>query len=76
MTDDPFRNKGMTDRAAKARAMGEMRTPYDGQPYFCIYCGLSFAEYMACDSTNCQLETRGAAIDRAEKRHWEQEAKP
>lgn len=32
------------------------RTPTDGQPYYCVTCGVGYAEYGACEAVYCQLE--------------------
>jgi hypothetical protein len=43
------------------------RTPYNGRPYYCKTCGMGFAEYMACEEPNCELESEAEAITRKEK---------
>lgn len=48
------------------------RTPYDGKPYYCESCGLSFAELQACEDGGCELESAQAARDR--KREHDQDA--
>lgn len=40
------------------------RHAYDGQPYFCDTCGSPFAEFIACEDGDCQLETVAEARDR------------
>jgi hypothetical protein len=37
------------------------RSPRDGQPYYCTRCKLGFAEYMACERTDCALESNESA---------------
>lgn len=39
-------------------------TPYNGEPYYCAECGLGFAEFVACEHTDCRLETRAEAQER------------
>jgi hypothetical protein len=41
------------------------RTPRDGQPYYCTYCGSGFAELMACEDGPCEIESHTAALARA-----------
>jgi hypothetical protein len=36
------------------------RTPYDGLPYYCAYCGLGYGEWLDCDE-DCKLETAADA---------------
>ena len=48
--------------------MSKRRTPYDGEPFYCTYCGIGFGEFMACEDLNCQLETKLAAEQR-QRRH-------
>jgi hypothetical protein len=43
------------------------RTPYDGQPYYCMICGLGFGEFIACEEVDCILEDSARAIARAEE---------
>ena len=44
------------------------RTPYDGKPYYCIFCGLGLGEYYACEDVRCRLETEEAAIERRDRK--------
>ena len=44
------------------------RSPYDGEPFYCVTCGSGFAEYGACEDTECKLETPAAALARQHKR--------
>jgi hypothetical protein len=37
------------------------RTPRDGQPYYCVKCECGFAEYMACELPDCELESEASA---------------
>lgn len=55
------RNNGLPDE----------RNPNDGRPYYCTQCGCGWGEYMACEFTDCTLETRDEAATRqtAAKRH-------
>jgi hypothetical protein len=48
---------------AKANPMTE-RTPYDGKPYYCVVCGLGFAEWEACEEIDCLLESEARAKSR------------
>ena len=41
------------------------RTPRDGKPYYCVRCGLGFAEYIACEDADCKLESEASAEARA-----------
>lgn len=43
------------------------RHPYDSKPYYCKKCGMGFAEYIACELPDCELETEGDATLRAAK---------
>ena len=43
------------------------RTPYDGLPYYCAICGMGLAEFMACELSECQLETAGEARARQQQ---------
>jgi hypothetical protein len=45
----------------------DTRTPLDGRPYFCSFCGLGYAEFMACQESQCTLETRRTALARAQR---------
>ncbi len=40
------------------------RSPYDGHPFYCKICGVGFAEYMACEETDCELESEQTAKSR------------
>jgi hypothetical protein len=33
-----------------------LRTQFDGQPYYCIKCGLGFYEMLACELPDCERE--------------------
>jgi hypothetical protein len=44
------------------------RTPDDGEPFYCTVCGLGWNEYIACEETDCRLETREQAEARADRR--------
>ena len=35
-----------------------------GEPYYCKNCGLGFAEYVACEEVNCELESKETAMNR------------
>lgn len=48
--------------------MGERRTPYDGKPYYCAFCGLGWIEYQACEAVCCELESVEDAMDRRNKK--------
>lgn len=41
------------------------RSPLDSKPYFCVSCGVGFAELMACKLLGCKLETVEQAKERA-----------
>lgn len=36
----------------------------DGNPYYCKTCGVGFDEFMACDLTDCELESKQTAKQR------------
>lgn len=42
------------------------RTPYNGRQYYCIKCGLSFGEFIACELPDCTLESWSEAQRRAQ----------
>lgn len=44
-------------------------TPSNGRPFYCIKCGLGFGEFMACELTDCKLESEEEALQR--KRRYE-----
>lgn len=44
------------------------RSPYDGMPYYCNYCGMGFAEFIACEDGYCVLESDNAARLRAQRK--------
>jgi len=46
------------------------RTPYDGEPYYCTFCGVGFAEYFACEDVRCTLETKSIAVARMDAHHY------
>lgn len=41
------------------------RHPHDGKPYYCTACGAGFGEMMACEDTDCRLESVADAESRA-----------
>ena len=47
--------------------MSDYPTPYNGKPYYCVTCGMGFAEYMACSDNDCELESEESAKERQEK---------
>ena len=49
----------------KAKPLSVNRAPYDGKPFYCAACGMGYAEYLACEEPECQLEPEKAARDRA-----------
>lgn len=48
------------------RPLGRRRnpSPNDGKPYYCKVCGLGFAEFLACEDVECELEDDFIAQDR------------
>lgn len=40
------------------------RTPHDGKPYYCGFCGIGYYEYLVCEDGGCELESREDAEDR------------
>lgn len=40
------------------------RSPTDGSPYYCTYCGSGFSEYLACLKMSCALESHEVARER------------
>ena len=44
-----------------------LRTPYDGQPYYCIKCGVGFYEFIACELPDCEREDVRDAERRRDK---------
>jgi hypothetical protein len=42
-----------------------MRTPTDGEPYYCTFCGSGWNEYCACEDVRCVLETCAEAKSRS-----------
>ena len=42
------------------------RSPWDGKPYYCVTCGLGFAEFIACEDGDCKLEGEASAQARAD----------
>ena len=44
------------------------RDPYDGQPYYCTFCGMGWNEYGACEEVDCVLESPEAAQRRQQTR--------
>lgn len=45
------------------------RDPYDGEPYYCVTCGVGYPEFMACEEPDaCKLESREKAQARKRKR--------
>ena len=41
--------------------MSKDRTPRDGKPYYCVKCKMGFAEYIACELPDCELESEASA---------------
>ena len=41
-----------------------IRTPADGQPFYCTYCGSGWNEYGACEDVRCELESKEEAMNR------------
>jgi hypothetical protein len=41
------------------------RSPYDGEPFYCASCGFGFAEFLACEEPDCEIETKDEALQRA-----------
>lgn len=37
----------------------------DGKPYYCATCGCGLGEFMACEETDCELESDAEAQKRA-----------
>ena len=50
--------------SASGEGMSDKRTPTDGKPFYCAYCGAGWNEYGACDDVLCQLESKAAALNR------------
>lgn len=44
------------------------RTPDDGEPFYCTYCGSGYEEYGACEDVRCKLETKETAMKRVKPR--------
>lgn len=44
------------------------RTPYDGEPFYCTFCGSGLGEFYACEDVRCVLESKEAALARANNR--------
>lgn len=42
------------------------RDSRDGKPFYCKTCGLGWQEVMACEETNCQIESDEDALKRFE----------
>lgn len=40
----------------------------NGKPYYCKLCGAGYAEYLACEMPDCELETETDAQERVQKR--------
>lgn len=40
------------------------RGVYDGEPYYCVTCGVGIAEFMACEDGDCELESKEKAMQR------------
>jgi hypothetical protein len=49
--------------------MNERRSPFDGQPYYCTFCGSGLGEYYACDDVRCVLESAEAAKARKQSKN-------
>lgn len=41
--------------------MDDYPTPTNGKPFYCIKCRMGFAEYMACELPDCELESEASA---------------
>ena len=52
-------------RETMLRSLRQARAPRDGQPYYCDLCGAGLGEFMACEETDCRLESIEAAQERA-----------
>lgn len=48
--------------------MADTRDPYDGEPYYCSFCGSGWNEYQACEETDCKLEKDEVARHRQQRR--------
>jgi len=44
------------------------RNPHDGEPYYCIQCGMGFGEFIVCELRDCELETQAEARRRIDDR--------
>lgn len=44
-----------------------VRSPFDGSPYYCKLCGKGWAEYNACEETDCELESETTARSRQKR---------
>ena len=42
-----------------------MRTPTDGLPFYCSFCGMGWSEVMACEEVDCKMESKEAALARS-----------
>lgn len=40
------------------------RSPTDGEPFYCAFCGSGWNEYGACEDVRCELETKATALKR------------
>jgi len=58
-----FKRQLEDDVAARRR---EFRDSKDGKPFYCKLCGLGFQEMMACEESDCELETEDDAMKRFE----------
>jgi hypothetical protein len=41
----------------------DVRTPTDGKPFYCVFCGSGWNEYQACEDTRCELEPAREALE-------------
>lgn len=41
--------------------------PYNGLPYYCKICNMGFDEYIACELTDCELESEEDARSRRDQ---------
>ena len=51
---------------AAIKILTKERPWLDGEPYYCIRCGVGRAEYYACESVECELESNEKACLRRE----------
>lgn len=53
-----------SDEELAAERRRGYRDYQDGEPYYCVTCGMGFGEFMACEDFGCQLETKDTAMAR------------